>query len=147
MKQFTKTLAIGLFLVSSTLVGSPAEDHAPSAYRLRTWAEIHAGARTFKSESHRINHHSSKSKIKVLPVMPGFAVQLGAFSSRSNAENLVFILQKKGVENIYYHRSVVRGKTFHKVVVGPFRERKNAIQRWSLIRNAYGLKEGYVTAI
>ena len=140
MKQITKSLAVGLFLVSSSLSGSPTGHDSPPYHRLRTWAEIHSVTKS-------VSKKTVKSKVAVLPTMPGYAVQLGAFSSRSNAENLVLTLQKKGVQNIYYHQKNIGGRTFHKVVVGPFRERKNATQRWSLIRRAYHLNEGFVTAI
>ena len=153
MKQFTKPLAIGLFFIAMNLGISSSSDYSPPYHRLRTWAELHAQA----SAHTRVLTYSKKKtvaksilksyKVEELPSMPGFAVQLGAFTSQRNAENLIYALRQKGVQNLFYRKVVVQSKTYHKVVIGPFRDRKNAVKRWSAVSKRHGLKEGYVTVI
>lgn len=144
MKQIIKPLAVGLVLAILPIGGASIADNIPPSSRLRTWAEVQANTQVTKSVSH---HSNTELKVRELPTMPGFAIQLGAFSSFENAAILVRQLQQKGIQNLFFRKKQVGNVLFHKVVVGPFKERNNALKRWNSISRTHGLKEGYVTSI
>ncbi len=143
MKQITKTLGFALMLVSMPVGKIGFANNEPPTSRLRYWSEIHASKKVVRTVT--TTNHSSV--VRELPAVPGYAVQVGAFSDFNNAENFILSLRRKGIGYIYFKKRWVNGKPFYKVVVGPFRERKNAAGWRDEIKRNYGVNDGFVVTL
>jgi DedD protein len=72
---------------------------------------------------------------------PAWAVQLGAFSTREKAENLVAELRKRGYAAFFLEYRV-NGKVLHRVRVGPEQDRARAMAIADRLR-----KDGYLPVV
>jgi len=141
MRQITKTLAVAIVLVWSSMSTTGFANDEPPASRLRTWSDICSSKDSERSAAPQL------AVVREMPAMPGFAVQVGAFGDIENAKRLILSLKGKGLHHIFLKKSWVSGKPFYKVVVGPFRERINAANRRDEIKQFYGVSDGFVVIL
>ncbi|MFQ6103328.1 MAG: SPOR domain-containing protein [Candidatus Glassbacteria bacterium] len=88
---------------------------------------IEAGKPSLVRKSERDQQRTAFSSRKTL------WVQVGSFSSRSNANNLRDLLEDRGIES-RVTRARMRGENYYRVRLGPFKDREEAVEMLRRLR-------------
>ena len=73
----------------------------------------------------------------------GFIIQLASFTDFSNANRQVDALKRNGLSNVFILTKSIKGKTYNKVVVGPYNTRSAADGALTNLKSRYAVS-GYV---
>jgi cell division septation protein DedD len=77
---------------------------------------------------------------------PGYWIQTGSYKSQTKAEELMSLLQTKGLGSRVFSWTS-KGETFFRVRVGPYSNKEEADKFLSLVQQVQGLETSYVSMV
>jgi cell division protein FtsN len=119
---------------------SPSVSSAPPAGSARTQAVPQAPAQAFRPKA------AKPALTAAAPKKAQYWIQAGAYKSQDKADELVKMLEGKGLSSrVFSYLS--KSDTWYRVRVGPYTNRGEAGKFLSLVKQVQGLEESYISLV